>query len=152
MFTQLMWDLKSGDACIEGSAEYADYREELISWEEFEQSAAVYGEQAGLPTNGIAFVTQTRNWLGSIARKTDESFPTNESVRIDKGEPVLSKIPRKAEPAALRELEKEIADRLEPVSILDALADTENLLHWSRSFAAVRMGTLCLGATLTTSL
>jgi len=55
-------------------------------------------------------------------------------VRIDNGEPVLSKIPRKAEPAALRGLEKEIADRLEPVSILDALADTENLLHWTRFF------------------
>jgi hypothetical protein len=38
-----------------------------------------------------------------------------QSVRIDKGEPVLSKIPRKAEPPALRGLEKEIADRLEPV-------------------------------------
>ena len=134
MFTQLMWDLKSGDACIEGSAEYADYREELISWEEFERSAAVYGEQVGLPTNGTAFVTHTRNWLDSIARKTDESFPNNQSVRIDNGEPVLSKIPRKAEPAALRGLEKEIADRLEPVSILDALADTENLLHWTRFF------------------
>jgi hypothetical protein len=56
----------------------------------------------------------------------NESFPSNENVRIEDGEPVLSKVPRKAEPAALRGLEKKIADRLEPVSILDALADTEN--------------------------
>jgi TnpA family transposase len=134
MFTQLMWDLKSGDACIEGSAEYADYREELISSEEFEQSVASYGEQAGLPTDGAAFVTQIRSWLDSIARQTDESFPSNESVRIENGEPVLSKGARKAETASLRMLEKEIADRIEPISILDALADTENLLNWTRFF------------------
>jgi hypothetical protein len=31
VFTQMMWDLKSGDAAIEGSREYADYREQLIT-------------------------------------------------------------------------------------------------------------------------
>jgi hypothetical protein len=37
--------------------------------------------------------------------------------------------PRKDDPAKLRWLEKTIADRLDPVQILDALADTENLLN-----------------------
>ena len=31
VWTQFMWDLKSGDACIEGSAEFADYREQLVT-------------------------------------------------------------------------------------------------------------------------
>jgi len=134
MFTQLVWDLKSGDACIEGSAEYADYRQELITWEEFDRTAASYGEQAGLPIDGCTFVTQTRDWLDAIARNCDESFPNNENVRIENGEPVLSKLARKVEPATLRELEQEVAARLEPVSVLDALADTENLLNWTRFF------------------
>jgi len=134
VFTQLLWDLKSGDACIEGSAEFADYREELISWEEFERQAASYGEQVGLATQGAAFVTQTRAWLESIARKTDESFPANEGVRIEQGAPVLSKLPRRAEPTGLQWLEKEIAAKLEPLSILDALTDTEHLLHWTDFF------------------
>jgi hypothetical protein len=55
-------------------------------------------------------------------------------VRIENGEPFLTKQPRKDDPAKLRWLEKTIADRLDPVQILDALADTENLLNWTRSF------------------
>jgi TnpA family transposase len=53
---------------------------------------------------------------------------------IENGEPVLTKLPRKEEPAKLPWLEKTIADRLDPVQILDALADTENLLNWTKSF------------------
>ena len=47
---------------------------------------------------------------------------------------MLTKLPRKEEPAKLPWLEKTIADRLDPVQILDALADTENLLNWTKSF------------------
>src|ERR1700677_505104 len=36
VFTQMMWDLKSGDGAIQGSREYADYRDQLISAEEAE--------------------------------------------------------------------------------------------------------------------
>ena len=47
---------------------------------------------------------------------------------------MLTKLPRKAEPAKLRWLEKNIARRLEPTQVLDALADTENVLNWTRFF------------------
>ena len=33
VLTHVMRELKSGDLCIEGSEKYADYREQLISWE-----------------------------------------------------------------------------------------------------------------------
>jgi TnpA family transposase len=132
VLTQLMWDLKSGDACIEGSAEFADYREQLVSWDEYTQIAPAYGEQVSLPIAGDAFVAQLRDWLDAIARATDQSFPENEGVRLENGAPVLTKLPRRAEPAKLRWLERTIARRLEPIQILDALADTEHLLHWTR--------------------
>ena len=37
VFSQILWDLKSGDLYVEGSDQYSDYREELISWEEYAQ-------------------------------------------------------------------------------------------------------------------
>ena len=46
VFTQMMWDLKSGDAAIEGSREYADYRDQLISEEEAAET------ERGLPGAG----------------------------------------------------------------------------------------------------
>jgi hypothetical protein len=47
VFTQIMWDLKSGDAAIEGSREYADYRDELIGEAEAAALSLAYQEQAG---------------------------------------------------------------------------------------------------------
>src|SRR5262249_50037124 len=64
----------------------------------------------------------------------DESFPSNESVRIKQGEPIIQKLERKPIPAQLKVLDKIIAQRLEPVSILDVLADTEHWLQWTRAF------------------
>jgi TnpA family transposase len=134
VLTQLMWDLKSGDACIEGSAAFADYREQLVSWDEYMQLAPAYSEQVSLSLAGDAVVAQLQAWLDAIARATDQSFPENEGVRLEHGAPVLTKLPRKPEPAKLRWLEQTLAGRLEPVQILDALADTEQLLNWTRFF------------------
>jgi hypothetical protein len=56
-----MEELKSGDLCIEGSDKYSDYREQLISWEQYEQEIAIYGEQVGLPIENQAFVDQIKS-------------------------------------------------------------------------------------------
>jgi TnpA family transposase len=134
VFTQMMWDLKSGDAAVEGSREYADYREQLISESEAAEMAASYQEQAGIPTDAREFVAQKRQWLTAIAQATDRSFPENDSLRIENGEPVLAKLLRKNTPGRLAWLEATIRAEMEQTPILDALADTENLLHWTRFF------------------
>jgi TnpA family transposase len=134
VFTQMMWDLKSGDGAIQGSREYADYRDQLISVEEAAELSAAYQEQAGIPTNAKEFVKEKRRWLSQIAQNTDRSFPGNDAVRIENGEPVLAKLVRKKTPARLAWLEATIRKEMEETPILDALADTENLLHWTRFF------------------
>lgn len=93
--TQLTWDLKSGDASIDGSAEFADYREQLVTWDEYARMVPAYAEQVSLPADAAAFVAQLGNWLESIARSTDQSLPDNAGVRIENGEPILTKLPRK---------------------------------------------------------
>lgn len=66
--------------------------------------------------------------------QTDAAFPQNAHVRIENGEPVVSRGEKRSEPAALRLLENLLTGRLEPVNILDVLADTERWLHWTRFF------------------
>ena len=134
VFTQVMQELKSGDLCIAGSDKFSDYRQQLISWEEYDQTVGVYGEQVGLPVDSKEFVAQTRKWLEDVAAATDSSFPENEAVRIEKGEPVLSRLERKAIPTQLKDLEHLLSSRMEPVGILDVIADTENWLGWSNVF------------------
>jgi hypothetical protein len=76
VFSQLMLELKAGDLCIVGSGAFADYREQLVSWETYQERVADYGATAGLPVDGPAFVGQVRDWLDGIAQATDEAFPT----------------------------------------------------------------------------
>ncbi|MDP2226097.1 MAG: DUF4158 domain-containing protein [Moraxellaceae bacterium] len=57
VFSQIMQDLKSGDLYVEHSDQYDDYREHLVSWEEYEQEIAQFGELVGLPVDGQEFVT-----------------------------------------------------------------------------------------------
>jgi TnpA family transposase len=78
--------------------------------------------------------SERRQWLTAIARATDRSFPENDALRIENGEPVLSKLVRKKTPARLAWLEATIKTEIEQIPILDALADTENLLRWTRFF------------------
>jgi TnpA family transposase len=55
-------------------------------------------------------------------------------VRIVHGEPVLRRLPKRPTSSALKTVEQLIAERLEPVNILDVLTDTDNWLRWTRFF------------------
>ena len=50
VFSQLLQELKSGNLCLTGSDQFADYRNQLISWEEYERDIAAYAEMVGFPT------------------------------------------------------------------------------------------------------
>lgn len=137
VFSQLMRELKSGDLCILGSNLYADYRDQLISWEEYNHDIVGYGEMIGLPTEGAAFIAHLQTRLAEIAQKTDQAFPDNADLRIENGEPVLRRPVKAVTPAGLRKFEQLIADRLEPAHLLDVLRDTEHWLNWTRFFGPI---------------
>jgi TnpA family transposase len=75
-----------------------------------------------------------RKELEHVATATDASFPANETLRVEDGEPVLSRLEKKAPPSGLKALEALIALRIEPVGILDVIADTERWLGWTKHF------------------
>ncbi len=136
VFSQLMWDLKSGDLYVEGSDHYADYRDQLIPWSRYQQEIADYGKLVELPTEGKAFVAHVRTWLEERAHQTDATFP-NEDVRIEKGEPIIRPLEKKPVPEGLAELEALLAERLEPVTPLEILMHTQNWLNWTRFFGPI---------------
>jgi hypothetical protein len=122
--TQLAHALQSGDIVIVGSDKFSDYRDQFVSPEEYGEAVGEYCTQVGLPTDKTAVPDGLRSLLEQAARRADEGFPENEHLRIDGGEPVLSRLERRPEPEQLRLIEQSVAEELQPVSILDALADT----------------------------
>ena len=47
VFSCVMQELKSGDLCVPGSERFGDYRNQLISWQEYEAKAEAYCRQVG---------------------------------------------------------------------------------------------------------
>src|SRR5207249_6194551 len=120
-----------GDVAIVGSDAYADYRTQLIDWEEYQRSVQDYGAMVGFPTDAPAFVAHVRQRLHDQAQATDTTFPTNEALRIEDGEPVLGRLPRRSDPAGLAVLEAAFAERIAPVNILDVIRSTAYWLNWT---------------------
>jgi len=137
VFSQLMLELKAGDLCIVGSDAFADYREQLVSWETYHEQVADYGITAGVPVDATAFVEHVEHRLEGVAQSTDESFPDNKLVRIENSEAIITRPPRQTESASVRDLEAQLAPHIPEQDILDMLTDTEHWLHWTSPFGPI---------------
>ena len=137
LFTQVVNELKSGDLCIPGSEEYGDYRDQLVSWEEYNRDVAGYAEQAGVPAEAAAFIAALKARLVATAASADRGFPANEHVEIVDGEPVVKRLRAREAADGTAFLERLFKAHLVPVGVLEALADTEHWLGWTRHFGPV---------------
>ncbi|MEI2769929.1 MAG: Tn3 family transposase [Candidatus Competibacter sp.] len=135
VMTQVMLDLKSGDLYVPDSEEFGDYRQQLVSWEDYAREMTAYGEQAGVPTEGKTFVARLQTELETAAHHADARFPTNEDLRIEKGVPILKRLRAKPDNHDdAKRLERLLDEQIEPINIIDALIDTEYWLRWTRHF------------------
>lgn len=133
VFSHLSLELQSGDMYIPGSNEFGDYFSQLISWEEYQDSVAEYGQMVNLPTDGKAFVQKMQERLRTAAKTVDQAFPKNEHLSFKKERLVIHKRKRQL-PEGLAEVKALIERQIKPVSILDVLGDTEEWLNWTRCF------------------
>jgi len=134
LFTVIAQELKSGDLIIMGSDKYGDFRNQLISWEEYNEQIIEYGELAGILTEPKSLIIELKYWLTAAGKETDKKFPENDQVRIENGSLVIQRVKRKPIPAALDQINKVLNDRLAETSILDILIDMEKWLDLSSSF------------------
>jgi len=137
LFTQVVNELKSGDLCLPGSDNYGDYRDQLVSWEDYHRDVGAYATQAGVSADPATFVSELKAKLADVAGEVDRSFPDNEFVEIVGGRPVIGRLRAKPAPEGADRLERLLKERIAPVGILDALAETEHWLGWTRAFKPV---------------
>ena len=133
VFSHLLLELQSGDVYLQGSDEYGDYYGQLIAWDDYHASIQDYGKLVNLPVDPKTFILQVQTLLADAATTADRSFPSNTQVSYQKERLVIHK-PQSKSPQRLAQLEALIQQRLEPIHVLDILADTEAWLHWTRSF------------------
>ncbi len=135
IFTYLAMELKTGDACVEGSETYADFRQELLSWDECKPMMAGYCKELGIPSNSLEFIEHLQRLLTQTAEKVDQICSDGKQVTISPdGEPVLKRIPAQEKPDGAAALEASILQRLPERSVLDILCNVEHWLNWTRHF------------------
>ncbi len=135
VFSCLAAELKSGDVAIEGSSEYADYREQMIAWDECRPLVGNYCAEVGLSATAEAFVEELKERLASTAREVDERYASNSQLSInERGEPTLQRIERRLVPASALALERAVLERLPERSLLEVLCNVEHWTGWARHF------------------
>ncbi|ETT84591.1 MULTISPECIES: Tn3 family transposase [Bacillus] len=135
IFSCLATELKTGDIGIKGSEEYADYREQLLSWEECKPMVADYCNELGFNSSSTGFVTQLKEWLTQTAETIDRHYPENGQVMINQnGKPTLKRLVRKEPSRSSKALENIIIQRLPERNVLDILCNVEHWTHWTRHF------------------
>jgi TnpA family transposase len=130
----VMGELKSGDLCIAGSERFSDYRDQLVTWEEYAQHVDTYCQQVGIAANPTQFVHELQTELGHAIRTTDTAFPTNTALTLNDGEPVLRRLKKQPEPVGFAQIDRLLTERLPECNIIDVLTDTEHWLHWTSAF------------------
>ena len=133
-------ELKSGDLFIQHGERYDDYREQLVDDDTLNRELAQYGEVTGVETDPRAFTQALKSVLLETAEAVDAEFPGNAYAEIADGRLILKKAPASELPPGIRQIDLLIAERLENVSIVDVLIDTERWLQLHKLFRPL-MGT-----------
>lgn len=135
VFSYVAEELKTGDLYVTGSEQFADYRDQLLSWKECEPKLAAYCQQLDFPMTAEGFVDHLRTRLTEVAAEVDRTRPHNHELIItEKGEPVLKKLRAKASPTTLALLEEALHEQIPERHLLDMLARIDQVTGFTRHF------------------
>ena len=138
VFSYLATDLKTGDACVLGSENYADFREQLLPWAECEPLVADYCENLGIPSTSVQFIEHLKLKLTQFSLDVDQLCKTDDQVSVSKdGRLILKQITAQLIPDGAEELEIAILKKMPERNLLDILTHVEYWLNWTRHFGPV---------------
>ena len=136
VFSYLASELRSGDMCVLGSESFADYRKQLLPWEECFHRLPAYCEKVGLPGTAKEFVASLKIQLEETAQHLDEKFPScRGDVSINEaGEPVLRRVIARHIPPSAISLQTALMQRMPARHVLDIMANIEHWIQFTRHF------------------
>jgi hypothetical protein len=137
VYTVLMGDLSCGDAYVEGAFIFDDPNKQLITWEQFGEEVDNYCDLANIQKLSGKFIGLLQEKLGQTAKKVDDNYHNNPHLIIDKGLPILKKLPKKKDHPDLDKIKQMIVDEMPVKSIVDAIVDVENWLNISTNFKPI---------------
>ncbi|MEM7175168.1 MAG: hypothetical protein AAF443_04475 [Chlamydiota bacterium] len=113
VFTYLAHSLQCGDIFVIGSEKYADYRKQLLSWEQCKRRLNNYCAAIEIPNNSRDFVDHLKQQLAEKIRDIDKGFPSNSELTIDPdGIPHLKRQKLDSYPEGFKEFEEMVISKM----------------------------------------
>jgi len=137
VFTQIQLDLKSADLYVCHSDKYADYREQLVGWDTYDDQIEEYGQLVSLSTDAQSFVRHLRQKLIDIAQAVDQKYPDNEYLELTPKGPVIRKHEAEEKSKAVEDVDAQLRERMSEISILDILVEAERWLDLHKLFGPI---------------
>jgi TnpA family transposase len=135
IFYHLASGLKTGDLCIDTSEEFADYRQQLLSWSECEPLIPEFCDEMNFKQNPNEFVEQLKAMLKEKSIEVDRKYPNNGQIIIsENGEPLLRRPKANNISKSAIELENTINKCLPERDVIQVLCNVEHWLNWTRHF------------------
>lgn len=135
IFYYLAAELRSGDICVVGSEDYADYREQLLPWSKCLPLVDQYCENLGFPNTASGFTLTLKTLLTDTAAAVDAGYPNNHQFIInDEGEPILKKYQRNELSVAAKALIEKIAEFFPERNLIDILRNVDYWTNFTRHF------------------
>lgn len=136
VFSHLSSDLRSGDVSIDGSGAFADYRRQLLPWDECLALLPAYCDRIGMADNAQDFVAGLKKLLSDTAAEVDKEFPKNtgDFTIGSNGEPTVRRNTAREVPASAVALQAALEARTVPRNLLDILANIEHWTGFTRNF------------------
>ena len=137
VFSYLSDGLSNGELYIAGSAQFADFRTQLVPWETCQPLLTAYCQAAELPDNAVGFVDGLKQRLSHLAATVDAGQTTNSDLYFDKdGRPHLRKLSSLQDPDDAQSIQDEMRRRMPQRHVLDMLHNVHQWVPYTRHFHA----------------
>ncbi len=135
VMTYLSNHIQAGDVAVIGSEDYADYREQLLTWEACVPLLGDYCNELGFADNGDGFVEQLKEAFEEQAAACDQAFPDNGQLSFDQEQrPKLKQIRKAPKPAGATRLRYALQKKMPRRTVLDTLVFANHWLDFSSHF------------------
>ena len=135
VFFYLDHGLRCGDVYIEGAEAHADYRQQLLPWEECVPRVPAYCQALQMAPTAATFVAALRERLREAAARVDATYPANTALTLDaEGTPHLKRLPASPVPEGFAVLEALLKARLPERHLLDVLKHVQAWVGYTRHF------------------
>lgn len=135
IFSYIASDFKTGDIYVEDSEEYADYRKQLLTWEECKPLLDDYCKEMELPVFKNGFINNLKTLLKEKCETTNRNYPNNSELIISgNGEVMLKRKKSTRDKTKIKEFKRQVEKYMPERNIMEILCNVEHWLNFTKHF------------------